>query len=602
MRRAPFAVFAFALALSALGGAWAQSLSILSPETASSTTPRAFVNVLGRTSVGSAVRIGGEAVPVYSTGVFVRDRVPLALGMNVIEIEATSAQGEVSRTRIDVERVAPPPPPQPLPTDRLVIDEKSVLPQATRVVSENEAVDVSFTATTGQRAEAKLMGQAWQLLDEHRPGQYSGRLFFDGQADIAAAPVQLRVSVPRGVRWKGPRTLLAATPGPAGLWHSRSRHLFITGSEGANLTHGVHDVRLGGPNLTELPPGVMLRATGQNGSFYRVTLAADTDAWVATESLAAAPAGARPPASIVTSASLAGGADGDLVSLAWPAALPYALRAVAASDGRQHLELDLYGSHHANTWITHRATAKVVRDVSAEQLANGRVRVSISTLSGRLWGWRVDREGGALRIHVRAAPEVGTVPSALTGMLIALEPGHGSSANLGAVGATRVPEKDVNRWTVDALKAELESVGARVVVVREGDDNPTVRERSRRVTDSGASLFVSVHANSTDTGNGYLRAAGASMFYKHAHGRDLAVTVQRRLLEETGLSDFGRVGNFNYAPTRLVTWAPAVLVEQAFMSNPAEEAQLLDPAFRARIARAVRLGLEDFLTSATRTP
>ncbi len=599
MRRA---LLAFALALSALGGAWAQSLSILSPEAASSTTPRAFVNVLGRTSVGSVVRIGGEQVPVYSTGVFVRDRVPLTLGVNVIEIEATSAQGEVSRSRIDVERIAPPPPPPPLPSDRLVIDEKSVLPQATRLVSEDEAVDVLFTATAGQRAEAKLAGQAWQMLDEHKPGQYSGRLFFNGQTDIAAAPVQLRLSVPRGVRWRGPRSLLAATLGPAGLWHSRSRHLFITGSEGANLTHGVHDVRLGGPNLTELPPGVMLRATGQQGGSYRVALSADTDAWVATESVSIAPAGTRAPAGIVTSASVAGSAEGDSVSLAWPAALPYALRAVAASDGRQHLELDLFGSHHANTWITHRATAKVVRDVSAEQRANGHVRVSISTHSGRLWGWRVDRDGGALRIHVRAAPKVGSTPSVLTGMLIALEPGHGSSANLGAVGATRVPEKDINRWTVEALKAELESVGARVVVVRDGDDNPTVRERARRVTDSGAALFVSVHANSTDTGNGYLRAAGASMFYKHAHGRDLAVTVQRRLLEETGLPDFGRVGNFNYAPTRLVTWAPAVLVEQAFMSNPAEEAQLLDPVFRARIARAVRLGLEDFLTSATRAP
>ena len=46
---------------------------------------------------------------------------------------------------------------------------------------------------------------------------------------------------------------------------------------------------------------------------------------------------------------------------------------------------------------------------------------------------------------------------------------------------------------------------------------------------------------------------------------------------------------------------PAVLVEQAFMSNPAEEAMLLEPAFRARIARAVRLGLEDFVAQRQRT-
>jgi len=39
-----------------------------------------------------------------------------------------------------------------------------------------------------------------------------------------------------------------------------------------------------------------------------------------------------------------------------------------------------------------------------------------------------------------------------------------------------------------------------------------------------------------------------------------------------------------------------MLVEQAFMSNPADESLMLDPAFRARTALAVRLGIEDFLS------
>jgi N-acetylmuramoyl-L-alanine amidase len=40
---------------------------------------------------------------------------------------------------------------------------------------------------------------------------------------------------------------------------------------------------------------------------------------------------------------------------------------------------------------------------------------------------------------------------------------------------------------------------------------------------------------------------------------------------------------------------PAMLFEQAFVSHPGDEAKLLDPAFRALMARAVRQGLEDFL-------
>ena len=46
----------------------------------------------------------------------------------------------------------------------------------------------------------------------------------------------------------------------------------ISGSEGANLTYGQHEVRLGGPHLSELPAGVVLRATGRNAGSYRVKL------------------------------------------------------------------------------------------------------------------------------------------------------------------------------------------------------------------------------------------------------------------------------------------------------------------------------------------
>jgi N-acetylmuramoyl-L-alanine amidase len=67
---------------------------------------------------------------------------------------------------------------------------------------------------------------------------------------------------------------------------------------------------------------------------------------------------------------------------------------------------------------------------------------------------------------------------------VALEAGHGGPTNLGAVGATGVPEKDINRWTTDALAAELQAAGARVVMVREGDENPNLRERARRVSTS----------------------------------------------------------------------------------------------------------------------
>lgn len=91
------------------------------------------------------------------------------------------------------------------------------------------------------------------------------------------------------------------------------------------------------------------------------------------------------------------------------------------------------------------------------------------------------------------------------------------------------------------------------------------------------------------------RVGGASTYYKHATARDLAGAVQARVLAATALPDFGSVGSFNYFPRRALTWMPSVLVEQAFLSNPEEEAKLPDPALRATIAKAISAGLEDNL-------
>lgn len=572
------------------------SLVLLSPRAERTSTVRELVHVLGRTAPGSQVKVGGEPVTVYATGVFARDRVPLVLGSNRISIEATSASGQKIERIMEVERT-PAPTVAQWPTDRLFLDGTSLRPAQTLRVAPGEGVEVALRATAGQRVEARLAGQRWQPLAElgQASGQYRALLAFSGTDDVQAAPVQLRISAATLPRSARPRTLAALTPGSVGQWRRDPERLFVVGAEGADLLHGLHEVRLGGPNLAELAPGALLEVTGQQGERLRVQLAPDTTAWVDQRVVALAPAGTPRPHASFSSLSVVGGSDGDLVTIPLSASVPYAVRAVADAAGRQQLEVELFGTHHATTWITHRASARVVRELSTEQVGPERVRVRIALHEPRLWGWRVERTATALRIVLRAKPALAVQGSPLAGLHVALEPGHGGSSNLGATGATATPEKEVNRWTVAALKAELEAVGALVSVVRENDDNPSLRERAQRVVDSRAHLFVSVHANASDTSQGFLRTTGISTYFKHAHSRELAAAVQQRLLAQTGLDDFGLVGNFNYAPIRLATWAPAILVEQAFMTHPGDEAKLLDPAFRATLARAVRQGLEDFL-------
>jgi len=510
--RARLAAFACALVLAASASAQAlfvpptgqvaaprDGLMIHTPREAGSTTSLPVVHVLGRTAAGAWVTVGGETVAVQPTGIFARDNVPLAMGVNTVLIEAALPGGGKITQALQIERVAAEPPPPP--------------------------------ATPAADA-------------------------------LAVEPLA-----------------------PA---------LYAAGPDGVALSHGLHEVRLGGPYLAELPPGTLLLVNGRTTQHYRVALAPDTTVWAPIAALAPAAEGTTRPWAAFTSLSVEGGARGDVVSIPLPADLPWSVRALPVTGAGAQLELDLYGGHLATTWITHRASARLVREVSVEQPADGRVRVRITLGSRTLWGWRVERSGGQLQLSVQAPP-VPNPRSPLKGLRIALEAGHGGPANLGAVGGTGVPEKDVNRWTVDALATELESAGAVVLRVREGDDNPTLAERAERVAASEAQLFISVHANAVDTARGVLRVQGASTYYRHAHQRELAVAIQRRMLAVTGLADFGVVGAFNYLPLRRSTAMPAVLVEQAFMTHPADEARMLDPLFRARTARAVRLGLEDFL-------
>ena len=578
---------------------WALNLELLAPRAtvadAVPSTDRDFVNVLGRTAPGAVVQVGGQAVTVFSSGVFARDRIALQPGRNTVLIEARLANGETAQQELLIDRVSPPVP-VVWPTDRLFIDGASLRPNQTLRVAPGEAVEVAVRATPGQRVQARLPGQDWADLAETSPGRYRAALVAAPTAnDTAPAAVQLRATATTLPADTGPRSLSVQTPAEVAVWPLNPDRLFVAGADGADLLHGLHEVRLGGPFLAELPAGTLFNVTGQQGEHLRVQLSPATSAWVAARALTPAPAGTAAPRVSFSSISVTPSADGDVLQVPLSAAVPYSVNVVADASGRHTLEVRLYGAHHATTWVSHRANLAVVREATIDQAAAGEVLLRVGLRSPRLWGWRVQRTPGALRITLRPAPVLASTGSPLAGLHVALEPGHGGPDNLGAVGATGVPEKEINRLTALALQQELLAAGARVTVVREGDDNPDLRERARRVLAAEAHIFISVHANAAETALGYFRVAGASTFYKHGTGRDLAAAVQQQVLKATGLDDFGLVGNFNYTPMRLVTWMPGVLVEQAFVSNPSDEARLLDPAFRASIAQAVRRGVEDFL-------
>ena len=87
------------------------------------------------------------------------------------------------------------------------------------------------------------------------------------------------------------------------------------------------------------------------------------------------------------------------------------------------------------------------------------------------WGYKLHYEGTNLILSLKHPPAVDATAAPLQGTTILLDPGHGSSEDLGARGPNGYPEKDVALLISKLVRDELEALGASVVMVREGDDD-----------------------------------------------------------------------------------------------------------------------------------
>ncbi|EKP94391.1 N-acetylmuramoyl-L-alanine amidase family protein [Thermaerobacter subterraneus] len=189
-------------------------------------------------------------------------------------------------------------------------------------------------------------------------------------------------------------------------------------------------------------------------------------------------------------------------------------------------------------------------------------------------------------------------PSNRDGPVIVLDPGHG-----GIDGGThlqgRILEKDLTLQLAQAMAPLLEASGFRVVLTRTadyalapGDDDASVRrdleERLRITRDARAAALVSLHVNAARDS----RLRGPIVFYQFGDepGRRLALAVQASLN-----AAFPPEARNEALPADFFLLAkagrPAVLVEFAFLTNPADRAILLSPQGRRHLAAAAVEGL-----------
>lgn len=369
-------------------------------------------------------------------------------------------------------------------------------------------------------------------------------------------------------------------------------------SEEAGILTGLHEVRLGGPWLGWVPRGTRFEVSGQRGNFYRVQLSGSLSGWISARQIDLLPAGTSVPHNYSTSCEVSGRDDVETVTVRLLAPIVVTVRPEVTPTNR--LILDLFNTHDAMTWISHKSTARILGPVTAEQIETDRVRLTVPVGTRQIWGYWTELKDGVFTLYVRRAPAIAAAPdSPLKGLTIAIEAGHGGSGT-GAMGLFGTQEKTVNLEAALKLQQELEGRGARVVQVRRHDEEPSLSERAARANQAGADFFVSIHANSAGNTRGFLRTSGTSTYYHGIHCQRAAALIYEELLK-LGWGEFGVVGNFSYAPLRN-TRTPGILIEQAFMSHPGDEARLVDPVYQRQQALAVVSALERFFAEMREQP
>jgi N-acetylmuramoyl-L-alanine amidase len=229
---------------------------------------------------------------------------------------------------------------------------------------------------------------------------------------------------------------------------------------------------------------------------------------------------------------------------------------------------------------------------------------------------------------------------------VAIDPGHGGE-DPGAVGKGGTYEKNVVLAISKKLKAEIDKMpGMRAMLTRNGDFFVPLNTRVQKARSVNADLFVSVHADA------FIRptAGGSSVYVLSERGAtstaakwiankenasdliggvnikgtdaqlakvllDLSTTAQINDSLKLGDAVLGNLGKVNRLHKPRVEQAgfavlkapdiPSILIETAFISNPAEEKKLANAAHQQDLAEAIAKGIANYFAKnppVARTP
>ncbi len=571
-----FMLMAMFLSVSFLKAQNRNYINLIVPGSDSLGTQGRFQRLNGNTAPGSALFLNGKEIKVWPTGAFA-EFVELVPGKNRVIIESVHPRAGVSTRKVVI---VSNPPEHPQATSGFRIEHAGIIPPRNQELLTGDIIQVQMKAQSG--CKASFNGN--KPMKELPESQTGVRGIYQGTYRIGIQDTFRNTKIDFNLTGQDGETVISWSDNTI----SANTGFFpATGSTKGtfpSLYYGLGEDRLGGARMGYLDTLVLLPLSGKIGNMYRVRLGESRNAYIPEHFVTILPEGTFPPFSLAESWSVTGDDKYDYVRIGLSQRLPYISK---YEINPLKIVVDIFGAISNTNWITQLNSTREIKNVYYEQTEKEVMRITIELIHDHPWGYSIYYDENRLVIRIKQQPRT----LKLKHLKIGLDAGHGGEAN-GALGSTGAKEKDINLAVVLKLRSALERTGARIILTRQADDDVAMAKRWQIWQQDEPDIALSIHCNSIGNSDPN-KVQGTSTYYKYIAFRPLSKIMYDELLK-TGLKEFGNIGSFNFtlnAPTEF----PNTLLELAFMSNPEDEMQLLDPTFQDRIVTAVLSGLERYL-------
>lgn len=531
--------------------------------------------LIGSTCKSCSLFVNDDTVKVYSTGAFAYEINLSDSTDSVFTIKTINTQGKSVNKVIQYSY-------KPIVNEESVttfsIERIQTFPAGDLLLKPGDAISFRVKALTGGNVYVFDKTKLYEMPDSVTDGIKG---IYQGKYIVQTTDTFYKIKIPVKLI-KGDSSLVKETNNTFSVLIPGMSDVVITKGRLAHLEYGLGDDRLGGAKIGYLDSLIPMKVIGKVGTNYKIKLSNTRTAYISEDQVNLLSPGTFSPSSLTGKIFVYGDTLYDYVKLCLFNKLPY--QSIQQTEPTR-IVVDVYGATNNTNWIDQLETKREIKKVEYEQISDDVFRIYITLKHQQNWGYKIYYEGENLIVRIKQQP----TSLLLKHLTIAVDAGHGGT-NIGAGGPTGVAEKTLTLQVALKLQNLLEKEGAKVIMTRTEEQFFDNKERILFYRDSTPDLLISLHLNSS---NDPIHVSGTSTFYKYEGFKPLSHAIYKRMLE-LGLKEYGNNGSFNFMLNGPVEY-PNALVEMLFLSNPEEEAKIVDEGFQQKIAEKIISGIKDFL-------